>query len=64
MSNRTYDAVIIGAGPNGLAAGIHLIRQGFRTLLLEASDTIGGAAVTRELTLPGFWHDVGAAVHL
>src|SRR5512146_258454 len=58
-----YDAVIVGAGPNGLAAGITLARQGCRVLLLEAKDTVGGGTRTLELTLPGFHHDLCSAIH-
>lgn len=63
MSDNTYDAVIIGSGPNGLAAGITLAREGLRVLLLEARATPGGGMRTAELTLPGFLHDVCSAVH-
>ena len=59
----TYDAVVVGAGPNGLAAAIELQRNGCSTLLVEAAETVGGAARTEEVTLPGFLHDVGSAVH-
>ena len=52
----------MGAGPNGLAAAIELARNGISVLVLEASRTVGGAARTEELTLPGFRHDVGSAV--
>jgi len=58
-----YDAVVVGAGPNGLAAAIRLAQQGFSTLVLERNKEIGGACRTQELTLPGFQHDVGSAVH-
>jgi phytoene dehydrogenase-like protein len=58
-----YDAVVIGAGPNGLAAGIELARAGASVLLVEAEDTIGGGTRTRELTLPGYSHDVCSAIH-
>jgi phytoene dehydrogenase-like protein len=58
-----YNAVVIGSGPNGLAAGIRLSQKGWRTLVLEAADTPGGGARTKELTLPGFRHDVCSAVH-
>ena len=58
-----YDAVIIGAGPNGLAAAITLAKQGCRVLVLEAQNTIGGGTRTAELTLPGFRHDVCSAIH-
>ncbi|MGK0187552.1 MAG: phytoene dehydrogenase-like protein [Verrucomicrobiales bacterium] len=57
-----YDAVIIGSGPNGFSAGITLAREGKSVLIIEASDTIGGGLRTQELTLPGFRHDVCAAV--
>jgi phytoene dehydrogenase-like protein len=59
----SYDAIIIGSGPNGLAAGITLARQGWRVLLLEAKETIGGGMRTAELTLPGFRHDICSAIH-
>ena len=58
-----HDAIVIGSGPNGLAAAIRLAQQGWKTLVLEAADTPGGGARTRELTLPGFRHDVCSAVH-
>jgi phytoene dehydrogenase-like protein len=57
-----YDAVIVGAGPNGLAAAIALGRQFNAVLLLEAAKTIGGGARSAELTLPGFIHDVCSTV--
>jgi phytoene dehydrogenase-like protein len=58
-----YDAVVVGAGPNGLAAAIRIAQQGFSTLVLEENANIGGACRTEQITLPGFWHDVGSAVH-
>jgi phytoene dehydrogenase-like protein len=58
-----HDALIIGAGPNGLAAAIHLARSGWRVKVIEGADTIGGGTRTKELTLPGFLHDVCSAVH-
>lgn len=59
----SYDAVVVGAGPNGLAAAIELQRNGCATLLLEAAETVGGAARSEEVTLPGFLHDVGSAIY-
>lgn len=58
-----YDAVIIGAGPNGLSAAIALGRAGLSTLVVEAADTPGGGARTAPLTLPGFAHDVCSTIH-
>lgn len=61
--NKQWDTVIIGSGPNGLSAGIALAAKGLRVLLLEASETLSAGTRTQELTLPGYWHDVGSAVH-
>jgi phytoene dehydrogenase-like protein len=63
LDKRDYDAVIIGSGPNGLAAGIFLQQHGLSVLILEAKHTIGGGLRTAELTLPGFKHDICSAVH-
>ena len=63
MSYADYDAVVVGAGPNGLAAAITLRQSGLSVLLLEAGDTVGGGMRTAELTLPGFKHDVCSAIH-
>ncbi|WP_324755548.1 NAD(P)/FAD-dependent oxidoreductase [Sphingobacterium thalpophilum] len=60
---RKFDAIIIGSGPNGLAAAITFQRQGLSTLLIEGADTVGGGMRTKELTLPGFKHDICSAVH-
>ena len=57
------DAVVVGAGPNGLTAAAELARRGFSVEVFEAADTIGGGARTEELTLPGFRHDPCSAVH-
>ncbi len=58
-----YDAIIIGSGPNGLSAGIALAQKGLSVKIFETSDVIGGGARTKELTLPGFHHDVCSAIH-
>lgn len=60
---RAYDAVVIGSGPNGLAAAITLAQSGAAVLVIEAQETPGGGTRTRPLTLPGFLHDVCSAVH-
>ena len=57
------DAIVVGSGPNGLAAAITLARAGLSVRVLEAAETIGGGTRTQELTLPGFWHDVCSAIH-
>lgn len=58
-----YDAVIVGSGPNGLAAAVELARHGRRVAVLEAASKIGGGTRTEELTMPGVRHDVCSAVH-
>lgn len=63
MINREFDAVVVGAGPNGLAAAITLQQEGLSVLLLEGKSTIGGGMRTAELTLPGFKHDICSAIH-
>jgi phytoene dehydrogenase-like protein len=62
-SGIEYDAVIVGAGPNGLSAAIELGRAQLTTLVIEARGTAGGGARTEALTLPGFAHDVCSTVH-
>ncbi|GAA2399738.1 dehydrogenase [Catellatospora methionotrophica] len=57
------DAVVVGAGPNGLAAAVTLAQAGLRVSVYEAAQTVGGGARTEELTLPGFRHDPCSAVH-
>ena len=63
MSKSTYDAVVVGAGPNGLAAAVELARRGRSVAVLEAEDRVGGGASSAEITLPGFVHDLGSAIH-
>jgi phytoene dehydrogenase-like protein len=64
MPNKvSYDAVVVGSGPNGLAAAIRLAQEKLSVLVLEANDTIGGGTRSAELTTPGFIHDVCSAVH-
>jgi phytoene dehydrogenase-like protein len=58
-----WDAVVVGSGPNGLAAAITMARAGRSVLVLEAKETIGGGCRSAELTLPGFLHDVCSAIH-
>jgi phytoene dehydrogenase-like protein len=58
-----HDAVVVGSGPNGLAAAIALARAGRSVLVLEAARTVGGGARTAELTLPGVRHDVCSGIH-
>ncbi len=65
ISNRVQDtdAVVVGAGPNGLAAAITLARAGCSVAVIEAAATVGGGVRTAELTRPGFRHDVCSAIH-
>jgi len=58
-----YDVVVVGAGPNGLAAAITCARAGCDVLLVEGESTVGGGARSAELTLPGFTHDPCSAIH-
>ena len=60
---QSYDAVVIGSGPNGLAAAITLAQAGKSVVVFEAKDTVGGGSRTKELTLPGFRHDICSAIH-
>lgn len=63
MSSYDYDAVVVGAGANGLSAAITLQQAGLSVLLLEGSATVGGGTRTVECTLPGFKHDLCSAIH-
>src|SRR3712207_9444551 len=60
---NTYDAVVVGSGPNGLAAAVELARNGRSVAVLEAEERIGGGTRSAELTLPGSVHDLGSAIH-
>ena len=60
---RSYDAVVIGSGPNGLAAGITLAQAGLTVAIYESKLTVGGGLRSAELTLPGFIHDICSAIH-
>lgn len=61
MSNA--DAIVVGAGPNGLAAAVVLARAGWSVHVIEQAETVGGAARSAEVTRPGFVHDLGSAIH-
>jgi phytoene dehydrogenase-like protein len=63
VSKKDFDAIVVGSGPNGLAAAITLQQSGLSVLLLEAKPTIGGGMRSAELTLPGFTHDICSAIH-
>src|SRR5476651_71339 len=62
-SKPDFDAIIVGSGPNGLAAAILMQQQGLSVLVVEGKDTIGGGLRSAELTLPGFTHDICSAIH-
>ncbi len=63
IGRRHLDAVVVGGGPNGLAAAIEIARAGRSVRVYEAAETVGGGTRSAELTLPGFVHDVCSAVH-
>ncbi|HYP53801.1 MAG TPA: NAD(P)/FAD-dependent oxidoreductase [Pyrinomonadaceae bacterium] len=63
MSQTNLDAIVVGAGPNGLSAAIELARAGLSVRVFEAKETIGGGARTAELIEPGFLHDICSAIH-
>jgi phytoene dehydrogenase-like protein len=63
MADRELDAIVVGSGPNGLAAAVALAEAGLDVRVFEGEDEIGGGTRSAELTLPGFVHDVCSAVH-
>lgn len=64
LKNKTdFDAVVVGSGPNGLAAAISMQQSGLSVLLVEAKEKIGGGLRSAEVTLPGFTHDICSAIH-
>ena len=63
MKKKDFDVVVIGSGPNGLAAGIALQQKGLAVLIIEGKKEIGGGLRSAELTLPGFVHDICSAIH-
>jgi phytoene dehydrogenase-like protein len=63
MRKTSYDATIVGAGPNGLTAAAVLAAAGLSVVVLERNARIGGGCSTEALTLPGFVHDVCSAIH-
>ena len=63
MPKTDYDAIVVGSGPNGLAAAITLQQKGLSVLIVEAKNTIGGGLRSAELTIPGFQHDICSAIH-
>src|ERR1700722_1253254 len=60
---RDFDAIVVGSGPNGLAAAILMQQKGLSVLLVEGKNTIGGGLRSAALTLPGYLHDICSAVH-
>ena len=62
-ATASFDAAVVGSGPNGLCAAIRLAQAGWSVVVYEAKETVGGGARTAELTLPGFRHDICSAIH-
>ncbi len=61
--SRDVDAVVVGSGPNGLAAAIEIARSGRSVRVIESAATVGGGVRSDELTLPGFIHDTCSGIH-
>ena len=61
--SSSYKAVVVGAGPNGLAASITLAEAGIPVTIYERNSIIGGACRSSELIAPGYLHDIGSAIH-
>lgn len=62
-TDSKFDAIVVGSGPNGLAAAITLIQEGYSVKIYEYGETVGGGMRTLELTEPGFRHDICSAIH-
>ncbi|MEX1062167.1 MAG: NAD(P)/FAD-dependent oxidoreductase, partial [Balneolaceae bacterium] len=60
---QDYDAIVVGSGPNGMAAAVRLALEGYSVKVFEAGESIGGGTRTLELTEPGFMHDICSAIH-
>jgi phytoene dehydrogenase-like protein len=63
LERRDFDAIVVGSGPNGLAAAILMQQKGLSVLLIEGKATIGGGMRSAQLTLPGYTHDICSAIH-
>src|SRR5277367_2582050 len=63
LEKRDFDAIVVGSGPNGLAAAILMQQNGLSVLLIEGKETVGGGLRSAELTLPGYLHDICSAIH-
>lgn len=63
FSAKSYDVIVVGSGPNGLAAAVEVARAQRSVVVVETADTYGGGASSAELTLPGFVHDICSAIH-
>ena len=64
MSEQDFEVVIAGGGHNGLACAALLVKHGIRALVVERNDWVGGGVLTREVTLPGFKHDLYGSSHV